>query len=53
VYGFGNYGKYIAPLQNFGLKLTFPMGTLPKTSSNGVGLNLICLMKGLTDRSVQ
>jgi len=53
VYGFGNYGKYIAPLQNFGLKVTFPMGTLPKTSSNGVGLNLICLMKGLTDRSVQ
>jgi hypothetical protein len=52
-YVFGNYAKYIAPLQNFGLKITFPMGTLPLASSSGVGINLVAIMKGLTDRSVQ
>lgn len=52
-YRFGNYGKYIAPLQAFAVKLTFPGATLPLTNANGVGVNLQCLLKGLTDRSVQ
>jgi hypothetical protein len=52
-YTFGNYAKYIAPLQNFSLKITFPGNTLPLTGSTGVGVNVVALMKGLTDRSVQ
>jgi hypothetical protein len=52
-YRFGNYGKYIAPLQAFAVKITFPGATLPLTNANGVGVNLQCLLKGLTDRSVQ
>ena len=53
VYNFGNYAKYIAPLQNFGLNIYLPMGSLPVWSATGNGMNLVVLMKGLTDRSVQ
>ena len=64
---FGNYAKYIAPLQNFSLTITFPSlvvlttgGTYPgaaptltAAASGGAGLNVVVLMDGLTDRSVQ
>jgi hypothetical protein len=64
---FGNYAKYIAPLQNFSLTITFPAlvvlstgGTYPggaptltAAASGGGGLNVVVLMDGLTDRSVQ
>jgi hypothetical protein len=53
-YTFGNFAKYIAPLQNFFLTIYFPMGgTLPTWSATGNGINLVVFMKGLTDRSVQ
>lgn len=52
-YTFGNFAKYIAPLQNFSLNIIFPMNTLPTWSSGGNGINLVVFMKGLTDRSVQ
>ena len=53
-YTFGNFAKYIAPLQNFSLNIYFQMGgTLPTWSSTGQGINLVVFMKGLTDRSVQ
>ncbi len=70
---FGNYAKYIAPLQNFSWTVTFPSvtpvtnaiggatpGTNPGTAplltaanQGGTGLNVVFLMDGLTDRSVQ
>jgi hypothetical protein len=64
---FGNYAKYIAPLQNFSLTITFPalipistggttpggVPTLTVTGSGGAGLNVVVVMDGLTDRSVQ
>jgi hypothetical protein len=70
---FGNFAKYIAPLQNFSWNVTFPNlanvtnaiggatpGTNPGTSllltaaaSGGTGLNMVFIMDGLTDRSVQ
>jgi hypothetical protein len=56
VWEFGNFAKYIAPLQNFSLQIKFPGSTLPvwATSGNGgQGINLVVMMKGLTDRSVQ
>jgi hypothetical protein len=52
-YTFGNFAKYIAPLQNFSLNIIFPMNTLPTWSAAGNGINLVVFMKGLTDRSVQ
>jgi hypothetical protein len=56
VWEFGNFAKYIAPLQNFSMRIIFPGSTLPTwvTAGNGgAGINLVCMMKGLTDRSVQ
>ncbi len=56
VWEFANFAKYIAPLQNFSLRIIFPGSTLPvwTTAANGgTGLSLVCMMKGLTDRSVQ
>lgn len=70
---FGNYAKYIAPLQNFFFTVTFPSlmpvtnsigGTTPGTNpggaptlsssaAGGTGLNMVFMMDGLTDRSVQ
>ena len=64
---FGNYSKYIAPMQNFSLTITFPSvlpmstngtsvggaPTLTAATSGGAGLNVVVLMDGLTDRSVQ
>lgn len=52
-YCFGNFAKYIAPLQNFSLTITFPGSTLPVWTTSGQGINLVVFMKGLTDRSVQ
>ena len=53
-YSFDVFAKYIAPLQNFGLNIYFPMGgTLPTPQSAGKGITLVALLKGLTDRSVQ
>jgi hypothetical protein len=56
VWEFGNFAKYIAPLQNFSLRIIFPGSTLPVWATAGNGGQGICLvagMKGLTDRSVQ
>lgn len=55
---YGPYAKYIAPLQNFSLTITFP-ATNPYNSNailtldpTGTGINMVCLMDGITDRSV-
>lgn len=52
---YGEYSKYIAPLQQFSMTITFP-GTPPtmaSTANGGVGLYMIPFFDGLTDRSVQ
>jgi hypothetical protein len=49
---YGEYSKYIAPLQQFSLSIIFP-GTPPTFSANGVGWQMYCLLDGLTDRAVQ
>lgn len=51
---FGQYSKYIAPQQLFSLVLNFPTAqTLTATADGGVGIGLIAMIQGLTDRSVQ
>jgi len=49
---YGEYSKYIAPLQQFSLNIIFP-STPPTFSANGVGWRMWCLLDGLTDRAVQ
>jgi hypothetical protein len=49
---YGEYSKYIAPLQQFSLSIIFP-GTPPTFSANGVGWRMMCVLDGLTDRAVQ
>lgn len=49
---YGDWSKYIAPLQLFSLTIIFP-GTPPTMDSNGPGLYMPVFMDGLTDRSVQ
>jgi hypothetical protein len=51
----GDYSKYIAPLQQFSLNIIFPgtPPTLAASADGGVGLDLNCIMDGLTDRAVQ
>lgn len=49
---YGDWAKYIAPLQLFSLTIYFP-GTPPTMDSNGPGLYMPVFMDGLTDRSVQ
>jgi len=59
---YGEYSKYIAPLQQFSLTINFP-GTPPTLSANVVSgggsggtngaLYLVSFFDGLTDRSVQ
>lgn len=57
---YGEYSKYIAPLQQFTMTITFP-GTPPSMSSNNIGsggasgaaLYMVSFFDGLTDRSVQ
>jgi hypothetical protein len=60
---YGEYSKYIAPLQQFSMTITFS-GTPPTTSANIIpeaggstatnnAVYLVCFMDGLTDRSVQ
>jgi hypothetical protein len=56
VYNFGDFSKYIAPLQNFSLRVILPGSTLPTwtaSGSGGNGINVVAMLKGLTDRSVQ
>lgn len=55
---FGDWAKYIAPLQQFSLTITFggggiPVPTLSGTADTDLTPNLIVFMDGLTDRSVQ
>lgn len=52
---YGDFAKYIAPLQQFSLELKFPgtPPTLATTAAGGVGLRLIKILDGLTDRAVQ
>jgi hypothetical protein len=49
---YDSWSKYIAPLQQFSMLITFP-GTAPTMSSNGPGIYLPVYLDGLTDRSVQ
>lgn len=49
---YGNWSKYIAPLQQFSLSLIIP-GTPPTTDANGPGIYTKIYLDGLTDRSVQ
>lgn len=52
---YGEYSKYIAPLQQFSMAITFP-GTPPTMTSagnGGVGAFVVPFFDGLTDRSVQ
>ena len=46
---YGDYSKYIAPLQQFSMKFFFP-GTPPSLAAN---FSLVTFLNGLTDRSVQ
>lgn len=51
---FGDYAKYIAPLQQFSLSLIAPSApTFTSTANGGVGVRLIPMLCGLTDRAVQ
>jgi hypothetical protein len=55
---FGNFAKYIAPLQRYSLVLYFPEflpTLLPSTGPQGAapGIWIIAFLKGLTDRAVQ
>ncbi len=50
--GYGDWAKYIAPLQLFSLNIYFP-GTLPVMDANGPGWYMPTFLDGLTDRSVQ
>lgn len=52
---YGNWSKYIAPLQQFSMELVFGGGgiTAPTLSVTGQNLWLRCTLDGLTDRSVQ
>jgi len=49
---YGDWAKYIAPLQLFSMNIILP-GTPPTLDSNGPGLYMPVTMDGLTDRSVQ
>ena len=52
---YGEYSKYIAPLQQFSMTITFPgtPPTLTAAADGGTGMRLIPFFDGLTDRSVQ
>jgi hypothetical protein len=51
---FGDFAKYIAPLQQFSLTLTFPTAvTMTAAANGGTGLRLVSVLDGLTDRAVQ
>lgn len=52
---FGNYAKYIAPLQRYSMQVYFPttQPTLLTTGNGGAGAWLKIYLNGLTDRSVQ
>jgi len=53
---YDSWSKYIAPLQQFSMTITFP-GTLPVMSGSqggpNPGLYMVVVLDGLTDRSVQ
>ena len=49
---YGNWSKYIAPLQQFSLTIIIP-GTPPTLDGNGPGLWVPIVLDGLSDRSVQ
>lgn len=49
---FGDWAKYIAPLQNFTLNIFFP-GTLPTMDANGIGWYMPTFLDGPSDRPVQ
>ena len=52
---YGDYSKYIAPLQQFSMTIIFPgtPPTLTTTANGGKGLILVPFLDGLTDRAVQ
>ena len=52
---YGEYSKYIAPMQQFSMALTFPRTppTLATAQNGGAGMRIVPFFDGLTDRSVQ
>lgn len=51
---YGEWSKYIAPLQQFSLNILFPnQPVMSTTNDGGTGLKLWAFLDGLTDRSVQ
>ena len=49
---YGDWAKYIAPLQLFNMTIYFP-GTPPTMDPNGPGIYMPIFLDGLTERSVQ
>lgn len=49
---YGDWSKYIAPIQQFSMLIQFP-GTPPTMSASGPGAYVVVFLDGLTDRSVQ
>ena len=49
---YGDWAKYIAPLQNFTLNIFFP-GTTPTMDPNGIGWYMPTFIDGINDRPVQ
>lgn len=49
---YGNWSKYIAPLQQFRMDIIIP-GTPPTLDANGPGLYVPIILDGISDRSVQ
>jgi hypothetical protein len=48
-----DWAKYIAPLQQFSMTITFPTPPVMSGTESSPGLYLVTFLDGLTDRSVQ
>lgn len=51
---FGDYARVISDNQLFSLSIIFPTAqTMTATASGGFGMNMLCVLDGILDRSVQ
>lgn len=50
---YGDWSKYIAPLQQFSMTITFPTPPAMSGTTGDPGLYMVVFLDGLTDRSVQ
>ncbi len=50
---YGDWSKYIAPLQQFSMTITFPTPPTMSGTETSPGLYMVVFLDGLTDRSVQ